>query len=371
MNRTSENGKKEIRVPRGVLRTPAFLPDATRGVVRGVDAADLSQCGVQAVVMNIYHLMQKPGTSTVQALGGLHGMAGWNKPIVTDSGGFQAYSLIRQNPKAGHLDAKGLTFRPSGGSRKIRLTPEKSLQRQFDLGADILFCLDDCTHADAPEADQKASVDRTLDWARQCKETFLRLVENRGMGPDDRPLLFAVIQGGRSKALRERCASELLAMDFDGYGFGGWPLDREGKLLDEILEFTRSLVPPDAPLFALGIGHPANLTRCARMGYSLFDSSLPTRDARRGRLHLFADVASPTDGRSKDMRFSTLYIRDEKHVKSDAPLSADCDCLTCGSVSRGYLHHLYHLHDALYTRLATIHNLRFMTRLTEQLRETM
>ena len=159
----------KLELPLGTLDLPAFLPDATLGVVRAVDSVDLMQCGVQAVVMNTFHLMQHPGSSTVQALGGLHAMSGWPRPIVTDSGGFQAYSLIRQNAKYGSLTDNGILFRPENSSRKIQLTPEKCIQLQFSYGADVMMCLDDCTHVDDPPAEQRASVQRTIDWARRGK----------------------------------------------------------------------------------------------------------------------------------------------------------------------------------------------------------
>jgi queuine tRNA-ribosyltransferase len=282
---------------------------------------------------------------------------------VTDSGGFQAYSLIRQDPKMGSITRKGLVFRTRGGEGKMRLTPEKSVEAQVRFGADLAICLDDCTNQDDPPEAQKASVDRTIEWARLGKEAFLRAVE-RGRREGPRPLLFAVIQGGASTDLRRRCAESLLEIGFDGYGFGGWPIDREGKLLSESLAATRALVPPEAPLFALGVGHPLHVAAAVRMGYDLFDSSLPTRDARRGRLY---DFAAGADASLSGDWLSFTYIDDEKHRRSDAPISPTCDCEACARTSRGYFHHLYRIRDGLYFRLATIHNLRFMMRLMERL----
>jgi queuine tRNA-ribosyltransferase len=361
--------------PHGELPLPAFLPDATQGVVRSVDSEDLVACGVAGLVMNAFHLMQRPGWEAVKALGGLHRMCGWERPIVTDSGGFQAYSLIRQNARFGEIGDHGITFRPEGSSRKLLLTPEKSIQRQMSFGADILVCLDDCTHVDAPIETQRQSVARTLAWARRCRREFDRLVSLRSSagcrvpgagfglgtrhpapGTDQRPLLFAVIQGGGDRALRSRCAEELLAIGFDGYGYGGWPLDSEGRLLEEMLAYTRSLVPPEFPMHALGVGHPANVAAVARLGYAIFDSAMPTRDARHGRLY----------ARGED-EFSFVYIGDEKHIRDARPISAECDALCCRRYSRGYVHHLFKLNDSLYPRLATIHNLRFMMQLTGRL----
>jgi queuine tRNA-ribosyltransferase len=362
-----------LQLPHGQLQLPVFLPDATMGVVRSVDSADLARCGVQGVVMNTFHLMQHPGSSTVQALGGLHKMSGWQRPIVTDSGGFQAYSLIRQNPKNGSLTNNGLTFRPDKSRRKFSLTPEKSIQLQVSYGADIVVCLDDCTHVDASIETQRESAERTVDWARRCKGEFERLVEQKELSQGQRPLLLAVVQGGGSRELRQRCAEELLEIGFDGFGYGGWPLDGDGNLLADILAYVRELVPAKFPAHALGVGHPAYVVACARMGYDLFDCSMPTRDARRGRLYAFTThTLSPRWGgieRGEADWFSYVYVTDDKHIKSDVPISAHCDCPCCTTYSLGYLHHLFEIKDGLALRLATMHNLRFMTLLMARLRE--
>ncbi len=193
-----------LQLPQQQLRLPIFLPDATLGVVRALDATDLVQCGIEAVVMNTFHLMQRPGSSTIQALGGLHRMSAWPGPIMTDSGGFQAYSLIQQNAKLGSINADGITFRPEASERKFHLTPEKTIQLQVSYGAEIVVCLDECTHVDAPFEEQQRSVERTIAWARRCKDEFVRLVEQKRLAPEQQPLLFAVVQGGGYAELRKR-----------------------------------------------------------------------------------------------------------------------------------------------------------------------
>lgn len=355
-----------LTLPHGSLALPTFLPDATLGVVRAVDSVDLVNCGMQALVMNIFHLMQHPGSSTVQALGGLHAMTGWQGPILTDSGGFQAYSLIRQNAKYGKLTNDGIVFQPEGGGRKFQLTPEKCIQLQVSYGADIVMCLDDCTHVDDPVETQRESVRRTIAWAKRCRAAFDRLLKEKKLAPEERPLLYGVIQGGGSPELRKECAEELLAIGFDGYGYGGWPLDADGALLADMLAYTRELVPGNFPMHALGVGHPASITACTAMGYGTFDSALPTRDARRGRLYTFtSDHAQPVNHHSDWLRF--LYLTDDKYIKAREPISAYCDCLTCRNYSRGYLNHLYSANEAAFMRLATIHNLRFMVQLMARL----
>jgi len=355
-----------LALPHGRVELPAFLPDATHGSVRTVDSQDLEGAGVQALEMNVFHLMQRPGSSTIKSLGGLHRAFSWHSPILTDSGGFQAYSLIRQNPRLGSLSDRGIVFRPEGSARKLILTPEKSIQLQMSYGGDIVVCLDDCTHADAPYETQREAVERTVRWARRCRDTFDALMAGR-RSDEARPLILGVIQGGDERDLRRACAEALLEIGFDGYGLGGWPLDGRGNLLTDVIAYIRELVPPEYPMHALGVGHPDHVVTCARMGYATFDSSMPTRDARHGRLLVMAggdEAPDPLGG--KWWRF--LYIQDERHVRDARPLSETCDCHTCRHYSRAFLHHLFKLGDGLYYRLATIHNLRFMVRLMARLR---
>jgi queuine tRNA-ribosyltransferase len=354
-----------LRLAHGDLPLPAFMPDATLGVVRTLDAADVEACGVDAVVMNVFHLMQRPGSSTIRALGGLHEMFGWRRPIMTDSGGFQAYSLIRENPRYGAITDRGILYRPEGSQRRVNLTPEKSVQLQMAYGADVVVCLDDCTSAEAPYAVQREAVERTVAWARRCREAYDQRLRATGPGEGERPLLFGVVQGGNEPDLRRACAEALLELGFDGYGLGGWPLDAEGNLLADIIGYLREQIPPEFPMHALGVGHPQHVVDCYRMGYPMFDSSMPTRDARHGRLLVMHEERGPLVG---DW-FSYLYVRDEHLVKDGRPVSETCDCLVCRRYSRAYLRHLYAIKDGLYNRLATIHNLRFMMRLMERLRE--
>ena len=349
------------------LALPVFMPDATYGYVRSLTADDLREVGLPILMMNAFHLMQKPGSSLISTLGGLHKMAAWRGLIMTDSGGFQAYSLIRQNAKFGSLTEKGIVFYPEGSSRKLLLTPEKSIQLQMSYGSDVLVCLDDCTHITASRAEQEASVSRTLAWAARAKKSYLAQLESRKWSDEERPLLFAVIQGGAELDLRRRCAEGLLEIGFDGFGFGGWPLDEDSNLITDILEYTRSLIPREFPIHALGIGHPVGIVTSFRLGYEMFDCALPTRDARHGRLYTWSE-ANPTltpDGKWLKFR----YINTEENFRDSGPISPDCDCECCRNYSMGYLFHLYRMRDPSYMRLATKHNLRFMTRLIERLKQ--
>jgi queuine tRNA-ribosyltransferase len=348
----------------GGLRLPTFLPDATRGVVRGVDASDLESCGVQGLVMNVFHLMQRPGSTTIDALGGLHRLSGWRGPIVTDSGGFQALSLLRENPRQGHLGDDGIAWQGAGG-RRFRLTPEKSVRLQIRYGADAVMCLDDCTHPDDPDERQALAVKRTLAWARRSRATFDEQLDRAGVAPEQRPRLFGVVQGGTSPELRAECTGELLEIGCDGLGYGGWPLASDGALLEEPLARLRELVPGDVPLHALGVGHPESVRTCAELGYGLFDSALPTRDARRGRLYRFRVDPASLGQPGAEAWFDRCFVGDARYTKVDRPLSEFCDALCCQRYTVAYLHHLHAVRDGLYARLATIHNLRFMVQLLE------
>lgn len=366
-NDIPDSRERSIGVPHGEMKFPLFLPDATFGAVRSVDSADLEGCGIQAVVMNVFHLMQNPGSSVIQRLGGLHKFAGWDRPIVTDSGGYQAYSLIRRDPSLGGITKRGMFFRPRNSSRRFLLTPEKSIQLQLSYGSDVLICLDDCTHVSEPLDSQKESVERTVRWAERCKTEFMKRNKLGHASTGVRPLLFGVVQGGGSHELRRSCAESLLEIGFDGFGYGGYPLDNKGNLLTEMLGFTRKLIPPEFPMIALGVGEPSNVIRCMKVGYQMFDSSLPTRDARQGRLYAFKENYSSM-GAWREESYDNIYVKDKKHVKNGQPISPYCDCLACTRYSAAFLHHLFNVRDPLYYRLATIHNLRFMTLLMRDLK---
>ena len=357
--------KKKLEIAGKIIRLPTFVPDGTFGVVRSLDAQDLKNCGVQAVMMNTFHLMQKPGSSTIQALDGLHHFSGWEGPIFTDSGGFQAYSLMKENSRFGQVSSDGISFFPEGGQRKFLLTPEKCIHLQINYGSNLLFCLDDCTHVDEPDADQKIAVERTIAWAKRCKKEYQKQIEQKKIKGSQQPFLFGIVQGGNSHELRKKCAEALLEIGFDGYGFGGWPLTNAGELVEDILAYLREIIPMQFPLHALGIGHPEFIKKSFSFGYDLFDSAMPTRDARHGRIYRFTEPAG-LDGKNW---WEYLYIYDQRHIKSNQPVSDDCDCHTCQHYTIAFLHHLFKINDNLYQRLATIHNLRFITQLCERLQQ--
>ena len=400
-----------LRTRHGEIALPAFLPDATRGCIRTLDAGDVAASGVQGLVVNAYHLMLRPGARLIQSLGGIHQFMNWHRPVLVDSGGFQVFSLIRQRPNLGTIRQGEVIFRSPYDGDKTVLTPRKSIEVQHHLGADIMMCLDDCTHAEEGSAQQAQAVDRTIRWARECRETFDALYNSsspqrrrergetierstsniqhptsnergttepgtRNPEPERatrarlrRPLLFGIVQGGADLDLRRRCAEALIELDFDGYGLGGWPLDSKGNLLTETLGFVADLLPADRPRYAMGIGKPENVVACARMGYDLFDCVIPTRDARHH--HVFAFVADWPEALDLDRPafYEKLNLLSGRFARDGAPISSICDCACCRSYSRAYLRHLFQVKDLLGSRLSTIHNLRFYTMLMERLRD--
>lgn len=343
----------------GPVRLPAFLPDATRGSIRSVPTHLLGQAGVQVVMANAFHLAERPGTDAVRAVGGLHAFVGFEGPIATDSGGFQVWSLLRERADQGEVTDEGFSWRGEDRKRRL-LTPERALQHQLRLGADLVFCLDQCTHPDDPPEVQRTSVERTLAWAHRTR----RALDAR-KGP--RPLLYAVIQGGRDHDLRRRCVDGLVELGFDGYGFGGWPIDDGGGLVDEVA-LVAELLPDDKPRHALGIGRPDTLVAAWRAGYDTFDSTAPTREARRGLLYVpKVSLDDPAAVLSADRVFGWHEAGNQRYWRDKRPVDETCDCPTCTGYTRALLAHLFRVEDPAGAVLATLHNLRFVTRLVETL----
>jgi queuine tRNA-ribosyltransferase len=346
----------------GEISLPQFVPDATRAVVRGVAASALPGSGVDAILVSTAHLAQQPGTSVVKALGGVHRFMGWSGPVISDSGGFQAFSLLTAQKGLATVSDAGLSYRFSPRQKFRNLTPRSCIETQLRLGADIVYCLDYCTHPRAPDEEQEKSVALTIRWAAECRAVFDRLVADTP--PQQRPKLFAVVQGGQRADLRAQCADALMELGFDGYGFGGYPI-ADGRLVEEV-GLLAQLLPADAVLHGLGIGTPENLVAAWRCGYSIFDCTLPTRNARRGVLYTELD----TGKLAGDDRISRIArMSDERWVRASAPVDPECDCALCEGYSAGYLAHLFRVEDSLAHTLASLHNLRFYTRLTAALRQ--
>ena len=358
---------KYLETPAGRLPLPAFFPDATYGAIRAGAFEDVYDAGLVGCEMNSYHLMTKPGAKLIKSLGGLHGFTGYRGAILTDSGGFQLYSLIRENPEYGEIRDKEIIFRPDLGREKLNFGPEKCIQVQFQYGSDIMMALDMCTHPDDPPEVQRRSVELTVRWGERCRAEFDKLVRQRKT--DRSPLLFGIVQGGSDRSLRMECGQRLEEIGFDGYGFGGWPLDASGAFRLDILKMAADAMPDHKVKYAMGLGRPEEIAALVKMGYGLFDCVIPTREARHQRLYTWLPGMDTPEGvRREDGKFYRfLYILDEEHRREAAPVDERCDCILCKNHSRAYLHHLFKVGDPYALRLATAHNLRFYGRLMELL----
>lgn len=350
---------EKLTTAAGDIALPAFFPDATYGAVRAGSFDDVYAAGLMGLEMNSYHLMSKPGAKLIKSLGGLHSFTGYKGAILTDSGGFQLYSLIRENPAYGEIRDNEIIFRPDMGSEKLIFTPEKCIQAQFQYGSDIIMALDMCTSPDDPYEVQKRSVELTVKWGARCRAEYEKLSK----GKNTKPLIFGIVQGGQFEDLRKECGAWLEEIGFDGYGFGGWPIDAKGLLREDILKMAADAMPDNKIKYAMGLGKPEEIVACVRMGYQLFDCVIPTREARHQRLYVFQPERSLNEKFYKHM-----YIMDDRYCRDSAPVDADCDCALCRNHSRAYLHHLFKMNDPAAMRLATAHNLRFYGRLMERLR---
>lgn len=334
--------------PHGVVPTPAFMPVATYGAVRGLEAATLRAIGARIVLANTYHLHERPGESVVAKLGGLHGFTGWSGPWLTDSGGFQVTSLGDRAV----VREEGVAFASARDGARRELTPENAVTIQEALGADVAMALDECrplswlgTDTSDPEARRRteATLERTLRWAARCIAARTR--------PDQ--ALFGIVQGGVFADLRQRSAEATAQLAFDGFAHGGLGLGEEASRRDELVAIANAALPLDRPRYLMGIGRPQDLVAAIGAGIDLFDCVLPTRNGRHGVLFTSAGL---------------LRIRNARFQSDPEPIDPRCDCPTCGEHSRAYLRHLIMENEILGARLASIHNLRFYLRLLEQAR---
>ncbi len=345
---------KELKIKNKVVALPIFCPDATRGVVRSLTSQELKTEEVEGVIVNTWHLHLRPGEEKVAQLGGIGKLMNYDGLIISDSGGFQVFSLFQKDPEYGKITNEGLvTYTGKKKQHRVLFTPENSIQMQFALGSEIMICLDDFTPPSADEKRVWESVKRTVAWAKRCRIEFDKQCQARGLTEETRPHLYGVIQGHLNKAARKSCAEELLKIGFDGYGLGGWLFNDDGSLNLDICAYNASLTPDNLPRYALGIGKGKDVEKLFEQGYTIFDCVLPTRDARHGRLY-------------NDESY--LYIDKKIYELDEKPIGENCDCQTCKNYSRAYLHHLFKIGDSAFYRLATIHNLRYYVRLCKKLR---
>lgn len=356
-----------VTIRNNTYSLPQFLPDATRAVVKSIDSSDLAHVKIEGVVVNTYHLMHEPGASVIEKCGGIKKFMNFSGLVVTDSGGWQIFSLIHRNKNAGKITDKGVTF-AIGNHKKALFTPEKAIEVQFAIGSDIIICLDDFTPPKGSVSDIQMSVERTTQWAKRCKARYLELCEERKLDKSNRPHLYAVVQGGVNLDMRKKSADELIEIGFDGYGFGGYLVDENSDLDLDVSQKLAGLIPDDRVKFALGTGSPYEIAMLRQFGWDIFDCTLPTRDARHMRLYTFVSPPQRKVDLYDKANFNYLYIKREVFTRDMRPICEDCDCYTCKNYTRAYLHHLFKIEDTLAFRLATIHNLRHYSKVIELLR---
>ena len=323
----------------GVVETPAFMPVGTYGTVKGMTPEELDESGAHICLGNTFHLMLRPGTSIIKQHGDLHDFMHWQKPILTDSGGFQVFSLGDLRKITEH----GVTFRSPINGEKILLTPEKSMEVQRDLGSDVVMIFDECTPYPATEKEAADSMEMSLRWAQRSKDAH----------GDNPAALFGIIQGGMYEDLRDISLKGLEDIGFDGYAIGGLSVGEPKDDMIRIINHTAPKIPEHKPRYLMGVGKPEDIVEAVRRGIDMFDCVMPTRNARNG--HLFV-----TDG--------VVKIRNAVHKTDTGPLDEKCDCYTCNNYSRSYLHHLDKCNEILGSRLNTIHNLRYYQRVMDGLR---
>ncbi len=335
-----------LETPHGSVATPAFLPVATYGAVRGIAPGELASAGAQMLLANTYHLHERPGEEVVAALGGLHAFTGWRGPWLTDSGGFQLTSLAELL----EIEEEGVTFRSPVDGRRRFLSPERAVAVQEALGADVAMVLDECRPLPEPEAAgharARAAAERTLRWAERSRRAHTR--------PDQ--ALFGIVQGGSSEALRRASARATAGLGFDGHAHGGLGLGESRARRADLVAAVHEELPPEAPRYLMGLGRPLDLLDGVAAGVDLFDCVLPTRNGRHGLLFT---------------RGGLVRLRNARFRDDPSPPDPACDCTACRGHSRAYLRHLLQVNEALGARLASIHNLRFTLRLLEEAREAL
>lgn len=330
----------ELKFPRGTVQTPTFMPVGTYGTVKGMLPRDIKEIGAEIILGNTFHLMLRPGTDVVEEHGDLHDFVQWQGPILTDSGGFQVFSLgdLRK------ITEEGVKFKSPINGSEVEMTPEISMEVQRKLGSDIVMIFDECTPHPATWQEAKDSMELSLRWAKRSKDAH-------GESPS---ALFGIVQGGMYEDLRDISLAGLGDIDFDGYAIGGLSVGEPKEDMMRILEHLSDKMPENKPRYLMGVGKPEDLVEGVRRGVDMFDCVMPTRNARNG--HLFTHNG-------------VVKIRNATHRHDMSPLDSECDCYTCKNVTRSYLHHLERCGEMLGAQLNTIHNLRYYQNLMSGLRE--
>ena len=332
-----------VHLAHGDVQTPAFMPVGTYGTVKGMLPRDIHEIGAEIILGNTFHLWLRPTTDVIDKFGGLHDFIGWNKPILTDSGGFQVFSLGAMRK----IVEEGVHFRSPIDGAKVFLSPEISMQIQYSLNSDIVMQFDECTPYPATPSEADTSLELSLRWGERCKNAHEKL--------GNKNALFGIIQGSMYRNLREKSLEGLLAIGFDGYAIGGLSVGEPKEEMMAVLDYLPDDMPADKPRYLMGVGKPEDIVEAVRRGVDMFDCVMPTRNARNG--HYFTT-------------FGAVKIKNAVHRFDQSQLDSACDCYTCQNFSRAYLHHLFKCNEMLSAQLGTIHNLRYYQRLMADIRQS-
>lgn len=330
-----------LRTAHGEIKTPVFIPVGTLATVKSLTPEELIECGAQIILGNTYHLYLRPGCNVIQQFDGLHDFMNWDRPILTDSGGFQVFSLANLRK----INEEGVAFQSHIDGSSHMLTPEKSVEIQILLGSDIIMCLDECIGYPAGRDDARTALERTTRWAERCKKIW----EKEG-----RNALFGIVQGGMFKDLREISAKALIEIGFAGYAVGGLSVGEPKDIMLKMAEFTLSRLPDSEPRYVMGTGTPEDLVELVALGADMFDCVLPTRNARNGQMFT---------------KRGTVNICNSRFKHDTQPVESECACYTCRNYSRAYLRHLYMTKELLAYRLNTIHNIHYYLSLMKRIRK--
>lgn len=339
-SKKSKARRGRIHTPHGIIETPIFMPVGTRATVKAMKPEDLDDVGAQIILANTYHLFLRPTTPLIQRAGGLHKFMNWNKPILTDSGGFQVFSL----GKLRKITEEGVEFRSFIDGSKHFLSPESVMQLEYEIGADIIMAFDECTPYPADRNYALQSLERTTRWAKRCKDAWVN---------PEKQALFGIVQGGMYHDLRKRSAEQLMEIDFPGYGIGGLSVGEPHELMYEVLDRLTPELPADKPRYLMGVGDEASLIEGVKLGVDMFDCVLPTRIARNG-------LALTSQG--------NVSIKNAKYTEDHTPLDPACDCYCCRNYTKSYLRHLYKTGEILSSILLSTHNLHYLLKRMEEVR---
>lgn len=368
-----------LSMSNGKVDTPFFIPIATRGAVKTLSSKEVEELGSEIILANTYHLWLKPGLEIIKKSGGLHQFMAWQKPILTDSGGYQVFSLgqerltrnnfrIKENNNGGKLlkiSQRGVLFKDERDGQEHLLTPEKAMKIQMVLGVDIMMVLDECPPYDCGYQYTEKSLQLTNKWAKRCQEYFYKNRDKK-----NKQYLFAIVQGGVYRKLRFLGAQELLKLNFDGYAIGGLAVGEPRKKLFEVLKYLVPVLPEAKPRYLMGVGLPEEIIAAVRAGIDMFDCVLPTRNARHGTVYIFKDRKKITFSQKTTQNFyKTVHLTNKRYQADFRPLDPTCDCPTCQNYSRAYLRHLFKINEPLGARLASLHNLKFYLELMKIIRK--